>query len=271
MSKIDKAVILAAGLGNRISKAALGTPKPLLPIDGGTTTFLDFHLRALAKAGVREVYIVGNEKTHGTKLKAIDEVASTTRVQWILNPTKDLSTSGSGHSAQFAFASEHRILDGESRVVLMDADIAYEPRLFELLAQAPGARSKTLVCSDYRHTQEEVMVFVDAEGLPRVHGKGLFQSPLVAHLSVLGEATGILLFEPQDHALLRTATDWVIGYSTAKARSEHEDIVQRLMLAGRMQSVTFGKEVLFMECDTPEEYEILTKEMYPLLRARLER
>jgi choline kinase len=216
------------------------------------------------------VYIVGNDKTFGTKLDAIAEVAGSTRVHWILNPTKDLSTSGSGHSAQFAFHSEHGILDGKSRVVLMDADIAYEPKLFDLLAQAAGDRSKTLVCSDYRHTQEEVMVFVDEQGLPRVHGKGLFQSPLVAHLSVLGEATGILLFEPQDHALLRAATDWVIGYSTAKARSEHEDITQRLMLAGRVQSVPFGREVLFMECDTPEEYEILTKEMFPKLRARLE-
>lgn len=65
MSGIDKAVILAAGRGNRISKASKGTPKPLLPLDGsepgpGATTFLDWHLRSLARAGAKEIYLVGN-------------------------------------------------------------------------------------------------------------------------------------------------------------------------------------------------------------------
>ena len=55
MSGIDKAVILAAGLGNRISAVAKDTPKPLLPLDGqkGSDTFLDWHVRSLADAGVK--------------------------------------------------------------------------------------------------------------------------------------------------------------------------------------------------------------------------
>ncbi|MBL8612445.1 MAG: NTP transferase domain-containing protein [Myxococcales bacterium] len=276
MSGIDKAVILAAGRGNRISKASKGTPKPLLPLDGGepgpsATTFLDWHLRSLARAGAKEIYLVGNSVTFGTKLRAMAEIPSAVKVEWILNPTEDLSTSGSGHSAQYAFHSPHGVLDGRSRVVLMDADVLYEPRIFDLAARAEGSRSKTLVCADYRHTHEEVLVFSDPKtpDSPRFHGKGLLGTALVDGLACAGEATGILLFEPGDHGLLREVTDWTIGFSTAKARSEHEDVTQRMMLLGRMMTVPFGKELAFMECDTPEEYDIVTREMYPRVKALL--
>ncbi len=197
MSGIDKAVVLAAGRGNRISKASKGTPKPLLPLDGSepgpdATTFLDWHLRSLARAGAKEIYLVGNSVTFGTKLRAMAEIPSAVKVEWILNPTEDLSTSGSGHSAQYAFHSPHGILDGRSRVVLMDADVLYEPRIFELAARAEGSRSKTLVCADYRHTHEEVLVFSDPRtpDSPRFHGKGLLGTGLVEGLACAGEATG---------------------------------------------------------------------------------
>jgi choline kinase len=265
MPKMDKAVILAAGLGNRISAVSKHTPKPLLPLDGndGGPTFLDWHIEHLSAVGVREIYLVGNKVTFGTKLRA----AERRPVTWILNPTDDLSTSGSGHSTWFAWNSEHQILDDKSRVVLMDADILYDPALLELLATASGPESKTLICSDFRHTQEEVLVFADPKdsAVPRYHGKGLLGTKLVEGCTCLGEATGILLFEPNDHALLRDVTDWTIKFSTAKTRSEHEDITQRMMLLGRMRAVRFGKERLFMECDTPDEYQMLVKEMYPSL------
>lgn len=266
MSRIDKAVILAAGLGNRISAASRGTPKPLLPIDEEGNTFIDWHLRALSAAGVREIYIVGNQATFGTKTNAMAEVKAT----WILNPTEDLSTSGSGHSAQYAWNSEHGILDDNSRVVLMDADIVYDPKIYGLIASGNAERSTTLICSDYRHTDEEVLVFGEGgrNGAPRIHGKGLLGTGLVRDEDCIGEATGILLFEGKDHRFLKRATDWCISFSTAKKKSEHEDITQRMMLADRMGSVTFGKDVAFMECDTPEEYEILRREMMPRLGAR---
>ncbi len=267
MKNIDKAVILAAGLGNRISKIASDTPKPLLPLDGkaGSPTFLDWHLWSLKKAGVSEIFIVGNKKTCGTKLLADKDV----KVTWILNPTDDLSTSGSAHSAQFAWHSEHAILDGKSRVVLMDADILYEPSLFELLASAEDPRSKTLVCADYRLTNEEVMVFADAQGTPRLHGKGLLETPLTEGLACVGEASGILLWEAADHDALARTNDWVIGFATAKTRAEHEDVTQRMMTLGKVASVGFGRERAFMECDTPDEYAVLTSEMYPRLRSLL--
>ena len=41
-----------------------------------------------------------------------------------------------------------------------------------------------------------------------------------------------------------------------------------MMLAGRVEAEVFD-DLLFMECDTPEEYAELTTHFYPSVRARL--
>ena len=248
---ITKAVILAAGMGNRI--AGVGDiPKPLLSLDGtpAGNTFLDFHLRALQQAGVREIFLVGNQRTFGTKLRAMTEIEAT----WILNPTLDLTQSGSGHSAQFAWQNAAQILDGTSRVLLMDADIVYSPEVLPRLAQSPG--SLTLVSPKVAEDGEEVVVFARPENpdLAIRHGKGLYGTPLTEGLTAVGEATGMVVIDPQDHAFIRQATDWAIEYSTAKTRSEHEDITQLMMHCGRLRIARLLTGDFFMEVDTPADY-----------------
>lgn len=50
-----KAMILAAGKGERMRPLTLHTPKPLVPVAG--QPLIEYHLQALAKAGVTEVVI----------------------------------------------------------------------------------------------------------------------------------------------------------------------------------------------------------------------
>lgn len=260
--RIDRAVILAAGRGNRIAGAMPGTPKPLLPLDGrpGGHTFLDWHIECLHAMGASEILLVGNQATCGAPLAAMDGRA----VRWVLNPTEDLTTSGSAHSAAFAWKAG--VLDGHSRVLLMDADVVYDPALLRLLAASPGPRSKILVHPDFRHTDEEVLVFAE-HGVPRLQGKGLLNTPAAEGLTCLGEATGLLLWEPGDHPALQAATDWTLAFSTAKTRSEHEDVTNLLMRAGRLEAVLCPFDSLFMEVDTPDEYARLTQEIAPRLAA----
>jgi choline kinase len=267
VKRIDKAIILAAGMGKRIAGAG-GPPKPLLPLDAsGTLTFLDWHLRALAAQGVREIYLVGNKATFGTKVSAMVEHPAT----WIMNDFPG-DVSGSGHSTHLAFTSTHDILDGKSRVVLMDADVVYDPSVLgELAAEGAATRSKTLVCGRFRETDEEVMVFADERGVPRLQGKGLLRTPLVKDLHCLGEATGLLLLEPADHPRWLAAAAWCMKFSTAKTRSEHEDITGRLLAMGALEAVVFSDETRCMECDTPEEYEVVRREMVPRWIERLPR
>jgi len=52
---IDRAMILAAGLGTRLRPLTLYTPKPLLPLDG--TVLIDHQIRYLAKSGMRSLAI----------------------------------------------------------------------------------------------------------------------------------------------------------------------------------------------------------------------
>ena len=181
---------------------------------------------------------------------------------WIMNDFPG-DASGSGHSAHLAFVSEHGILDGRSRVVLMDADVVYDPSLFDELASAPSQRSKTLVCRRFRETDEEVLVFGDDQGIPRVHGKGLLGTPMVQDRRCLGEATGLLLLEPRDHGLWLREAAWCMSFSAAGTRSEHEDITGRLLAVGALEAVVFDDDARFMECDTPDEYEVVKREMVP--------
>jgi choline kinase len=264
---IDKAIILAAGMGKRIANgpSLANTPKPLLPLDEThKLTFLDWHLRALSAHGAKEIYLVGSKVTFGTQLTAMEKIPAT----WIMNDFPGDET-GSGHSTHLAFTSKHNLLDGKSRVILMDADVVYDPSLIGELANAPGPRSKTLVCSKYRETDEEVMVFAD--DAPRVHGKGLLGTPLVRGMRCCGEATGLLLLEPEDHALWLAASSWCMQFSTAKTRSEHEDITQRIMIARGLDIVSFDDVRRCMECDTHEEYDVVRAEMVPRWRPALEK
>ena len=265
MAAIDTAVILAAGRGSRLASVAAGTPKPLLPIDGagGTVTFLDWHARCLAATGVRAIYLVGSHRTVGARVAAPAGIAT----QWILNPNADPARSGSACSMQIAWTSAHRILDGASRVLLMDADVAYDPALLRLVADAPEPRSKLLVAAHHADTGEEVLVYGDpcAPGVPRRLGKGLRGTAAVAGMPCLGEAAGIVLFEPADHALLAALTDWCVNASPRAGRCEHEDVTQLLMLQDRVRAVRFGPEHPFIEVDTPADYARLRDEVFPRL------
>ncbi|MBV9695844.1 MAG: NTP transferase domain-containing protein, partial [Gammaproteobacteria bacterium] len=61
-----RAMLLAAGRGERMRPLTDATPKPLVRVGG--RALIDWHLRALARAGVREVVI--NLSWLGAQLRA---------------------------------------------------------------------------------------------------------------------------------------------------------------------------------------------------------
>lgn len=56
MNRVERAVIMAAGFGNRMRPVTLTTPKPLVRVNG--TRMIDTVIRALHANGIREIYIV---------------------------------------------------------------------------------------------------------------------------------------------------------------------------------------------------------------------
>ena len=61
-----RAMILAAGKGERMRPLTLNTPKPLIPVAG--VPLIEYHLRALQRAGIHEVVI--NHAWLGEKIEA---------------------------------------------------------------------------------------------------------------------------------------------------------------------------------------------------------
>ncbi len=82
-SAIDRAMILAAGLGTRLRPITNHTPKPLLPLDG--SPLIDHQLRYLADYGIKSVVInlhhlgdrirehVGDGSRYGVEVNYSDE------------------------------------------------------------------------------------------------------------------------------------------------------------------------------------------------------
>ena len=60
METIERAVIMAAGMGNRLRPVTEETPKPLVRVNG--TRLIDTSITAMKKNGIRDIYIVAGYK-----------------------------------------------------------------------------------------------------------------------------------------------------------------------------------------------------------------
>lgn len=276
-----QAVILAAGRGSRLASHTRELPKALLPIgprsaqDRRETNFLRRQVELLTGLGVAEIVVVV-----GTLRDVIEEEVRRERlpVELVDNPTDDMSTSGSLHSFQFAVRSHHGILAGTHQTLLMDGDIVYDRRVLAAFLQA-APRTSLLATARHTGDQEEVRVYGTLQA-PRFLGKALTPS-LVDQAPCLGEATGIVKFAPEDHALARETIDWMVGdpdapadsrrrrgYGPAGMATEHEELSQRFMHYGRMNCVLLDADIPFMECDDADEYRRVREVFYPELLRR---
>ncbi|MEE8410780.1 MAG: NTP transferase domain-containing protein [Myxococcota bacterium] len=275
-----QAVILVAGRGSRLSTETSEIPKALLPIgrraadDPTETTFLRRQIDVLRDCGVEQVVVVVGYQRE----RIIAELHRWAPwAQVVVNPSADISTSGSLHSFQYAVRSEFGVLDGTKQTVLMDGDIVYQRGALQLVLNAPEV-SASLICKRVTDDDdsEEVLVYGTAQR-PRFIGKALTDS-LVDDATCLGEATGIIKLAPSDHPLVREIINWMLGdpdapegsarhagFGPARRGTEHEELSQRLMQLGKMHGVIFGDELLFMEVDTPDEYARLRESFYPRL------
>jgi len=120
-----KAIILAAGRGERLGDAAAGRPKCLLRFGG--KTLLQRHIENLDRLDAGRIIIVTGYR-HEQLETALAQIKSRTPVETIVNPDYELGSIVSLHCAREFLA------DGTD-TVLMDADVLYDPdilgRLFD--------------------------------------------------------------------------------------------------------------------------------------------
>jgi MurNAc alpha-1-phosphate uridylyltransferase len=127
-----RAMILAAGRGERMGALTASTPKPLLRLHG--ETLIGRQLRRLAGAGVRSA--IGNLSYRGEQIRAAigDGTAYGVAVSYSQEPDPPLETAG-------GIIEELTRLDTDPFLVV-NADVVSD---FDLSRLAPGATDGTLV------------------------------------------------------------------------------------------------------------------------------
>lgn len=155
-----RAMILAAGKGERMRPLTLNTPKPLIPVAG--VPLIEYHLRALAQAGFDEVVI--NHAWLGEKIEAYlgDGAQFGVQIQYSAE-SQPLETGGGIYQAlkyfdnqpfvvvngdiwtDYDFASLRKPLTGLAHLVLTDnpehhpeGDFALQEGRVTLDIDAPG-------------------------------------------------------------------------------------------------------------------------------------
>lgn len=106
MNKIERAIIMAAGLGNRMHPLTLHTPKPLIKVNG--VRMIESVINALQANGIREIHVVvGYKKEQFAYLK------EKFGVDLIENPYYDTCNNISSLYMAREYLSNVIILDGD--------------------------------------------------------------------------------------------------------------------------------------------------------------
>ncbi len=124
-----RAILYAAGVGNRLSDAAAGLPKVLLRFAGHS--LLERHVRLLVAAGVDDIVVATGYRADAIEAE-IDRLAIPGRVRTVHNPD---FRSG---SVVTQWAVRDAIRAG-GPVLLMDADVLYDQRMLARLLGSAAA------------------------------------------------------------------------------------------------------------------------------------
>ncbi len=239
-----KAIIFAAGVGQRLQTVTQGKPKCLVKIDG--QTLLSRHLKYLAHFGVTQIVLVVGFAQDQIR-QAVEKETLSGEVRWVVN---DQFVRGSVTSL---WAARDEMNDD---VVLMDADVLYAR---EILAR--------LLCSSYpsvllmdetvQQASEECMV---AARRGRVVS---LSKTLPDDYEEVGEGVGFLKVQQcAVPTLLRSVRAYI---KAGTLDMEYEDA-----LAMFFQDTPVGYEKIgglpWIEIDFPEDIERATSQILPAIR-----
>ncbi|MFO0996775.1 MAG: phosphocholine cytidylyltransferase family protein [Alphaproteobacteria bacterium] len=243
-----KAVILAAGVGQRLAGDGDDPPKALLRFGG--RTLLARHIEILRPRGVEEIVVIA-----GYQAERI---------------TAEIARLGAGHFTRTVFNPDFRegsvvsLWTGRDAmrwggdVLLMDADVLYDPRIMDRLLRS-AHRNCFLMDREFEPGDEPVKLCLN-DGHPAE-----FRKKIEGHHEVVGESVGFFRFEAGAAAEVVAA---VGRYVAAARRAEpyEEPIRDVLQTAPRGR---FGVEDItglpWIEIDFPEDVRRANDTILPLL------
>ena len=164
-----KAVVLAAGLGRRLSESGPALPKPLVPLAGAP--LVGHTLRALAEAGAERALVVTG---HG------EEAVRRGAREWARLPVEFAANPRFRLGASYSLAAA-RDFCGEEPFLLVMCDHAFSPGLLAALLDSAAADPLGDTCRvaadrsprDDAYAEEATKLATDAHGRVTAIGKAL--------------------------------------------------------------------------------------------------
>jgi choline kinase len=232
-----KVIILAAGVGKRLGRNSENKPKCLLEFDG--ITLLHRHLINLARFGANEVIIV-----YGYQRELIDtelrRINTSLPVTVLYNPDY---TQGSVVS----FWCARGALRSGADIILMDADVLYEPEVLRILFES-GSNNCFLLDRDFEPGDEPVKLCI-RDGRPVEFRKQIARD---VRFDLQGESVGFFRFTPAMAAKLADRAQYYIDHGLRE--EPYEEVIRDLLLA-EARSFTFADitGLPWIEIDFPED------------------
>ena len=209
----NSACILAAGVGNRLGDMDDKPPKALLEFGG--KTLLARHLENLTRIGVRDVSIgvgYGAPEIEAAAEKALFPGD----ISYVFNP--DFTE---GSVITLALMGD-RIAAASGPVMLMDADVLYDPRMLVRLANS-GHPNCMLVDRDFEEGDEPVKICVSGENTV-VDFRKIVETPF----DWCGESVGFFKWSP---ALCRELIEGAQAYIDRGDRdAPYEEVIRDAIL-----------------------------------------
>jgi MurNAc alpha-1-phosphate uridylyltransferase len=147
-----KAMILAAGKGERLRPLTLHTPKPLVPVAG--VPLIEYHLRALAAAGVTEVVI--NHAWLGAQIEAHLADGARFGLSIAYSPEGEPLETGGGILRALP-------LLGDEPFILVNGDIFTDYPFVNLCRPLPGLAHLVLLDNPAHHPQGDFTLLADGQ------------------------------------------------------------------------------------------------------------
>lgn len=244
-----KAIILAAGVGNRLGKDGREQPKCLLKFNN--KSLLERHLECLRHCQISEVTIVVGYQAAKIQEK-IEAIGAQDWVNTIYNPDYR-----QGSIISLWASREHLVAADE--VLLMDADVLYDYRLLEQLVNT-NVLNCFLLDRDFEPGAEPVKLCVKNGQLLEFRKQ---VSPNLTY-DFCGESVGFFRFSSAIASRLATRTEY---YITQELKEEpYEDAIRDLLLDTPEE---FGYEDItglpWLEIDFPEDVQRAKQEILPQL------
>tara|TARA_B100001250_G_C19613728_1_gene706177 strand:+ start:11 stop:754 length:744 start_codon:yes stop_codon:yes gene_type:complete len=243
-----KAIILAAGIGNRLGKHSNNKPKSLLEFND--KSLLKRHIEILKAHNIEDIIIV-----IGFESKMIVEHLDNQQIpiHYILN---ERYTEGSILSLECA----REILLNESEYLLMDADVLYDKEIITRLINTK-IKNCLLLDRNFLDGDEPVKICVDENGNINEFGKII---PDEHKYNFHGESVGFFKFDNSiGRILVSIIDDYILKNGSEKP---YEEVIRDSLLKSPEK---FGfediTEIPWIEIDFPEDIERARKTIMPKL------